>query len=70
MMPDTSNTQTRGRGAVDARLERARAARVEVGHLVDRAAATGGRFHAEAGRAGDDRHGLRSGGAQRREAEG
>ena len=55
MVPDTSNTQVRGRGAVDAGLQRARAARVEVGHLVHRAAAAGRRFHAKAGRAGDDR---------------
>ena len=61
MVPDTSNTQTRARGAIDAGLERTRAVGVEVGDPVDRAAAAGDRVHAEAGGAGNHRQCLRAG---------
>ena len=59
--PDTSNTQVRGTGRVDAGLERTRAVGVEVGHPVDRAAAAGFRIHAKSGSARDHRKRLHAG---------
>ena len=59
--PDTSNTQVRGTGRVDAGLERTGAVGAEVGHFVDRAAAAGLRIHAKSGSARDHRKCLHAG---------
>ncbi len=69
MTPDTSNTQVRAVVPSTQAFSEPAAARVEVGHLVHRAAAARRGVHAVTGSAGNDRQRLGGGSANGSQAD-